>query len=279
VVVGLGGNDAGFSTIGMMCLAPGDCIDERDLWEGTLPDVGNALAATYDEIRREFPSAPVLVTAYPAPIHTKASGEPVSCDEVALSKKDMAFVAGCVTQLNDTIERAATAKRFYFLDGMERALADAHLQLCDKQNGKRPGINFIGLRSVGGVAEQRFNPVNWYHNSLHPNERGHAAMLQVFEEWRATNKNPDRDAPVSGTIVPIGTGKPQKPPCDLLGGGTSTTERCVDKGAAWARGQLADTLLWPGFWALQIALATLGAWLLAVALFGSRKPWWRRPDA
>ena len=137
----------------------------------------------------------MLVTAYPAPIRTTESGEPVSCDEVALSKKDMEFVSGFVTQLNDTIERVATAKRFYFLDGMERALADAHLQLCDKQNGKRPGINFIGLRSVGGVAEQRFNPVNWYHNSLHPNERGHAAMLQVFEEWRATNKNPDRDAP------------------------------------------------------------------------------------
>ena len=70
---------------------------------------------------------------------------------------------------------------------MQKSLADAHLQLCDQDNDKRPGINFIGLRSVGGFAEQRFNPKNWYHNSLHPNERGHAAMLQVFEQWRRSD--------------------------------------------------------------------------------------------
>jgi lysophospholipase L1-like esterase len=283
VVVGLGGNDAGFSTIGMMCLAPGDCSEKRALFEDNLPDVGKALAATYDEIRREFPAAPVLVTAYPAPIYTE-NGKPESCDGVALSRKDMEFIRDFVTKLNATVQQAAASKRFYFLGDMEHALADSHLQLCDEENGKRPGINFIGLRSVGGIAEQRFNPVNWYHNSLHPNERGHAAMLQVFEQWRATHPNPPRDAPGSATDVPGGAnGAPgganvaPEPPCDLVGGGPSTTVRCVDKGAAWARGQLADTLLWPGVWGLQIAVATLAAWLLAVALFGCRKPWWPRP--
>ena len=58
-----------------------------------------------------------------------------------------------------------------------------------------------------------------------------------------------------------------------VGGGPSTTVRCVDEGAAWARGQLADTILWH-WWGLQVAVATLAAWLLAVALFGWRKPWW-----
>ena len=272
VVVGLGGNDAGFATIGMMCLAPGDCSDKRELWESNLPNVGRALAATYGEIRREFPDAPVLVTAYPAPIYTDKGG-PVSCGQVALSKKDMEFIGDFVTKLNDTVERAAASERFYFLDEMELALADAHLQLCDPQNDQRPGINFIGLRSVGGIAEQRFNPANWYHNSLHPNERGHAAMLQVFEQWRAKNPDPAKDAPGGATAAPGGASGAPEPPCDLVGGGPSTTVRCVDEGAAWARGQLADTILWH-WWGLQVAVATLAAWLLAVALFGWRKPWW-----
>ena len=283
VVVSLGGNDAGFSTIGAMCLGPGDCSEKRALFEDNLPDVGDALAATYDEIRRAFPDAPVLVSAYPAPIHTE-DGKAKTCDEVALSRKDMEFIRGFVTKLNATVHRAAASKRFYFLGEMEHALADSHLQLCDEENGNRPGINFIGLRSVGGIAEQRFNPANWYHNSLHPNERGHAAMLQVFEQWRATHPDPPRDAPrVAGDLRPAAddeedsAGGAPEPPCDLVGGGPSTTTRCVDKGAEWARGQLADSLLWPGLWGLQIAVATLAAWLLAVALFGWRKPWWPRP--
>ena len=40
VVISLGGNDAGFSTIGIMCLAPGDCIEKRELWERNLDEVG-----------------------------------------------------------------------------------------------------------------------------------------------------------------------------------------------------------------------------------------------
>lgn len=278
VVVSLGGNDAGFSTIGMMCLAPGNCSEKRDLWESNLPDVGRALSTTYDQIRREFPRAPILVTAYPAPIYTDKE-EQASCDEVALSNEEMLFVSQFVTRLNDTVERAAAAKRFYFLGGMEQALADAHLQLCDPLNNKRPGINFIGLRSVGGIAEQRFNPANWYHNSLHPNERGHAAALQVFEQWRAEHPDPARDAPATTAAGATSTegGTPQ-PPCDLVKDSQSTAVRCVDAGAAWARGQLSDMFLW-NWWGLQVAVATLAAWLLAVALFGYWKPWWReRPD-
>ena len=192
----------------MMCLAPGDCSDKRELWESNLANVGSALAATYGEIRREFPWVPVLVTAYPAPIYTE-QGAPVSCGAVALSRKDMEFIGDFVTELNDTVERAAASMRFHFLGEMEHALADAHLQLCDKQNDERPGINFIGLRSVGGIAEQRFNPANWYHNSLHPNERGHAAMLQVFEQWRTTHPDPARDAPGRATAAPPGERCPE----------------------------------------------------------------------
>ena len=89
----------------------------------------------------------------------------------------------------------------------------------------------------------------------------------------AKNPDPAKDAPGGATAAPGGASGAPEPPCDLVGGGPSTTVRCVDEGAAWARGQLADTILWH-WWGLQVAVATLAAWLLAVALFGWRKPWW-----
>jgi len=283
VVVSLGGNDAGFSTIGMMCLAPGDCIDKRELWESNLDEVGVALKATFDEIRAEFPKAPVLVIPYPAPIYAGKRDKP--CDEVALSARDKEFITEFLPALNETVKQAAESRRFYFLAGMETSLADAHLQLCDPDNDERPGINFIGLRSVGGIAEQRFNPANWYHNSLHPNERGHTAMLQVFEQWRAENPDPKTDDPSSPASAasekadgPKADQTKPEPPCDLFDD-RSTKVQCREAGAEWAKGQLSDTILLD-LWGLQIAVGTLAAWVLGVALFGWWKPWWPpRPSA
>ncbi|GAB2861098.1 GDSL-type esterase/lipase family protein [Nocardioides pacificus] len=291
-VIGLGGNDSGFSTIGVMCLAPGDCIDERSLWEGSLPQVETALAATFAQVNEKFPRTPVLVTAYPNPIYTDpATGEPARCDDVTLSAKDLQFVSEFIPKLNARVEAAATSQGFFFLDEMEGALRGAQLQLCDPGNNDRPGINFIGLSSVGGLAEQRFNPKNWYHNSLHPNERGHAAMLEVFETWLSENAGVQpggtiRDTSADGAEPPA---EPEasgdqgeiavvtKAPCDLIDDDQSNTTNCRAEGAKWARGQVADKLLFGSsddWWGLLIGIAVLGAWLLSIALLAFWKPWW-----
>ena len=161
-------------------------------------------------------------------------------------------------------------------------MAGAHLQLCDPANNGHPGINYVGLRSVGGILEQRLNPQNWYHNSLHPNERGHAAMFQVFQNW--LEEHP-RAAPGqiirTSVIAPKDGGEPQaKPPlCDLFTDDQSNTVNCRDQGTTWAKGQIADKLLFgkDDNWGPQLGLIVLGAWLVSVALFGSRRPWWAGP--
>jgi len=275
VVVSLGGNDAGFSTIGVTCLAPGDCLERRGLWDNNLDNVGSALEATYDEIRAEFKHSPILVVPYPAPIYSKA-GKPVRCKQVALSTKDLQFIVEFLPKLNKEIHEAADAKGFYYLAEMEQALASAHLQLCDPDNNGRPGLNFIGLRSVGGIAEERFNPKNWYHNSLHPNERGHAAMLRTFEAWRAEHRELADEAPKSADS-PAPAGKPSaetEPPCDLVKDAQSTTTSCDHEATTWVKQQVRRTLLPPGWWIVQIAAAAVAAWLLGVAIYGWWKPWW-----
>jgi lysophospholipase L1-like esterase len=301
-VISLGGNDAGFSTIGAMCLAPGDCYDKRDLWERSLGQVEKALKETYVEVSAEFPRTPVLVVPYPSPIYTDANNDPVTCPQVTLSADDMKFIGEFLPMLNERVKNSADSQQFYYLDTMPDALKNAHLQLCDPDNDNRPGINFVGLRSVGGIAEQRFNPANWYHNSLHPNERGHAAMRQVFEDWLAEMEDPDdgeeflarttkaateaaaaegESVSGGGPAQPVPESEPAadetvvtKTQCDLFD--EQNPDNCRTSGMKWAKGQVAHKLVRDG-WGLLIVLAALGAWLASVGLFATWKPWWGTP--
>ncbi|SNT64574.1 GDSL-like Lipase/Acylhydrolase family protein [Asanoa hainanensis] len=265
VVVSLGGNDAGFSTIGLMCLAPGNCGDQAHLWTDSLPQVKLALRDTYQHISDVFPRTPVVVVPYPDPIHLTGT-----CDDVALSIGERRFLHDYVTNgLNRVLRETAREFGFYYLAEMESALATAHLQLCDELNGGRPGLHFIGVRSVAGVAEQRFNPKNWSHSSLHPNERGHAAMLRTFQTWLpALDTMLIRTTAVgrydSGRAAPAAV--QAVPQCDLL---DTTTAGCRTQGMRWAKSQVRTTA-WTYGWLLLFPLA--GTWAAAVAFFA----WQRR---
>lgn len=287
VVLSIGGNDAGFSTIGVMCLAPGNCSDKAGLWTSSLDQVRARLRATYYEVDAAFPDTPVVVVPYPDPIKLGNA-----CGQVALSARERQFIhtflAGDDTApgLNDVIEQTAQEFGFYYLAEMQDALAEAHLQLCDPLNEGRPGLHFVGLRSVRGIAEQRFNPMNWSHSSLHPNERGHAAMLRVFQTWMAEQplvmatrtdipqSAKDRLAKAldaqAGTSADAAnqTAAAKAPQCDLF---DPTPKGCRPQGQQWASRQVAGTMLAVGWIAL---LAAAGAWAAAVALFGwRREPW------
>lgn len=265
VVVGIGGNDAGFSTIGMMCLAPGNCSDQSQLWTDTMPQVRASLRDTYAQIDALFPDTPVVAVPYPDPIALRGS-----CADVSLAPRERQFLHRFVTDgLNLSIAQTAREFGFYYLSGMQSALADAHLQLCDPQNQDRPGLNFIGVRSVRGVAEQRFNPTNWAHSSLHPNERGHAAMLRVFESWlpETVSTLPARVTafPADATVAATAPTEAAVPPCDLL---DTSPGGCRPRGTQWAKGQIRAMLLADGWLAL---VALVGIWLAAIAFFGDRR--------
>ena len=152
---------------------------------------------------------------------------------------------------------------------MQDALAKSHLQLCDPSNDGRPGINFIGLRSVRGIAEQRFHPANWTHSSLHPNERGHAAMLQTFEQWLAVTQPLATGAPVR---QPVSGRTPTSPtvdtPCNLY---TNGSDGCRPQGNSWAQQKLGGVLAIGG---PLILIAALAAWWASVAFFAWRRRAW-----
>ncbi len=87
VAVTLGGNDAGFSTVGIMCAAPGGCEEKQKLWLDSLSEVKTQLEATYAAIDQEFPSTPVVVTGYPDPIEKRDT-----CGDLALTKPERDFI-------------------------------------------------------------------------------------------------------------------------------------------------------------------------------------------
>ena len=142
VILSLGGNDAGFGTIGETCLAPGDCSTQKALFINNLPRVRTALVATYASLRRALPTTPILVVPYPQPMASRRT-----CNGVALTGSERAFVHNFVHQLDSTIASAARQSGLWFATDMEDALARARLQLCEVPKSK--GRHELRRRQVG----------------------------------------------------------------------------------------------------------------------------------
>lgn len=184
VVLSVGGNDVGFSTIGTACVAPGSC-DEigEQVVDGLVPDKSPAfktdlvglrekLDATYERVKAVLPGVPVVVIPYPIPL-----GERGECD-VLLGADERDFVRRFVRELDRVIEVSAAEAGFHFMEPM---VDQSITPLCDDAGG--PGLNFIDLDPKVGDEASALLPQNWNHNSLHPTEDGHAAMEIAARAW------------------------------------------------------------------------------------------------
>lgn len=187
VIVSIGGNDARFGEIAEACVAPGDCTEIGTRWLDNLQLVAPRVHQTYQNIRDFFgPTVPVLVVPYPVPLN------PSKCSSSLLTAQEHRFLHGYTIELDSVLERAASDAGLHYLREMTDVFEAEHLRICDNATGK-VGVNFLAMSSVGGLAEQTFNPQNWFRNSLHPNERGHRAMAETLERWFA--ERPDLVAP------------------------------------------------------------------------------------
>jgi lysophospholipase L1-like esterase len=261
VILTLGGNDAGFGTIGETCLAPGDCSTQKALFINNLPRVRTALVATYASLRRALPTTPILVVPYPQPMASRPR-----CDGVALTGSERAFVHDFVHQLDSTIASAARQSGLWFATDMEDALARARLQLCEVPKSKA-GINFVEVKSVNGSSTQRYNPTRWLHNSLHPNARGHAALGHALDTW--LGQHPEVLSTPGPAVPPpaepaVGAVTQPDPQCSIT---DPTQVRCQDLTRRWELGQLAQ--LWP--WLLLVLAGLVLLWAACVAVVSTSR--------
>lgn len=243
VIVGIGGNDAGFATIGEICVVPGDCSSQRALFERNLPAVRRALVATYSSIEKALPGIPVVAIPYPQPI-----ADSQRCDGVALTRPERNFIRSFVDQLDSTIRAAADQAGILYAAEMKDSLAVKNLQLCAVSKSSA-GLNFVDVHSVNGLTAQRYNPSRWLHNSLHPNDRGHAAMLETLETWLDANAaalttTSQRSADLPDPTVASGAAVTEpEPPCSMT---VSDNPSCQRIARQWETQQLRNRAWWIG---------------------------------
>ncbi len=266
VLLSIGGNDSGFSTIGVTCGGPGDCAEIEHYWLANLPAVGARVREAYEAVREQYKTAPVLVVPYPIPLPSDGD-----CRDIWLTQRERESVVVFARALNATLKEQAQEERFYFLDEMEDALDSREasagrperqsLQLCDVDTPKA-GVNFIGVRSVGdALTRTALNPRNWIHNSLHPNEAGHDRMGDVVREWLNAHPVLEAEAPAEeGTIGPPPPPGPD-PKCDVL---DETEAGCRSLAMSWVKGEALEMRM-AVYVVAGLAAAVAGAWLLAVS--------------
>jgi len=268
-LVNIGGNDALFGEIGKACVLPGDCSEIGQKWLDNLATLGDKLAPAYAAIDEVIPAGvPILVVPYPIALNEDR------CSWSQLSDDEHLFLNRFTQQLNDVIRVAATRAGFAFVDQVEDAFEEPRLRICDtNKDPEELGVNFIATNPTAGRLEERINPQRWFHNSLHPNHRGHERMRNVLTEWIET----------PGHLDPIGP-QPDLPPARIrtldqlmgtddyahCGNALRQPPDCHLETNQWSTKKAVGHL-----WRLAppIVLALLGVWLMWV---GGISEWRRR---
>jgi hypothetical protein len=173
-LVSVGGNDVNFGTIVQTCLAPGDCSVFAARWNALVDGLASSLDRAYRRIGGVIPNGRVVVVPYPIPVSDRAD-----CPSATYTLSERKFLVQFTNHLDDVIATEATRHGFLVADTRD-ALTKANARLCDK--GKI-GINGVSLNPKEGQLSQIVDPVNWFHDSMHPNAYGHTVIAASLESW------------------------------------------------------------------------------------------------
>jgi GDSL-like Lipase/Acylhydrolase family len=166
VLLSLGGNDAGFKEIGVVCANPVRTCSRpeiSDAWLRRLDQVVHpGLVDAYRRVRDAARGAPVFVFTYPNPFG------PRYCDDlIGVNPAEMAFLRDVFSpELNEKVRSAARDAEFEVID-LEKALAGR--RFCERPL-KETAINFVKLGRTTGT---RLDLGALVRGSLHPNPAGH----------------------------------------------------------------------------------------------------------
>lgn len=203
VLVGIGGNDAEFSTVVTACVLPSNCSLQRPQFLTQAQLIAADIAATYQALRgiEGLPATtPIVVIPYPSYVGDSA------CDR-SFTDDELDFAVEFIRTVNRQIDWAAgevNDPHLHVFEEVDEAFAGR--RICDSEVDD--AANFIQLVPKEGSVFQRINPSKWHDGSMHPNEIGHECLAVHLERFLSGapfsfDVSVDRSA-TAPTCVPVG---------------------------------------------------------------------------
>lgn len=183
VLLSLGGNDGGFSTIGTACFMPGSCRSAVNaIREQDLETVSSRVEVGLREADQRFPDTPILVVAYPQMFgnETTQCGLPLAGDEIEALRT---FVVG----LNRAVAAAianlgADAANIRHVTETQAAFINERFCELDSAGDRSPhdAMNVLALEPTEGkTVLDRLKPTVIIHNTFHPTARGQELLAEA----------------------------------------------------------------------------------------------------
>lgn len=249
VLVSIGGNDAAFGEIGRTCGLAGDCSVLGAHWLDGLARARQEVRAAYDQIAQSFPRSRVLVVPYPVPLNE------TGCDGSLLRPGEHRFVVGYTRALDRMLAEEADDAGFEYLSGVVDLFTRHRVRICDTAPSKA-AVNQLAASPTAGVFLQQISPRGWFHNTFHPNDRGHRLIAGEVARWvdeGTTGPEPPRAATTLEGIMGEGF--------DHCGSQTRVPATCHADVGSWTAAALARLL-----WVISVPalLVTAGAVVCSV---------------
>jgi lysophospholipase L1-like esterase len=252
VLISIGGNDAGFGEVGQTCALAGDCTVLGEAWLNELHSFGDDLQRTYESIRDtpELAGARFIVVPYPVPLNESG------CHQSLLRPDEHRFLVGFTRAIDQVLEERARAVGFEFLDGAVDVFTRHRRRICDVKPADA-AVNQLAASPVAGVFLQQVSPRTWFHNTFHPNDRGHRLLATLvadrIEDGPPTTVPDAPDARLTfARIMGVGFDHCLSP--------DRVPSTCYSGREAWMVGAM-TRLLWSML--VPVLLIVLGAFLLS----------------
>ena len=197
VLLTLGGNDIGFSSIATRCVRWDDCTSDFEFVQDAYDDIGllqSQLERTYRAVSDELyhggnEDGTVLVLAYPQllPDEEWASCRGFNANEVRFANTLVRQLNGVIEQAVENVHRQGHDVRF--VRQAQQAVLPSNTA-CDPEPYVNPADLLIGAGALGTDVREDWgfpgeNPAR-VQELLHPNELGYRAMTNSLVRWSQT---------------------------------------------------------------------------------------------
>jgi hypothetical protein len=175
------------------------------------------------------------------------------------------FLVGFTRALDRVLEEEAGRAGFDFLGRGVDVFTRPRVRICDV-NPSDAAVNQLAASPVAGVFLQQVSPRGWFHNTFHPNERGHQLLADEIADWVSPPDEPPVAPPPSEARMTVGGIMGRG--FDHCGSEDRVPATCHNDRTAWMAAAMTRML-----WAILVPVVLLVSGALLVSMEAMRR--WR----